>query len=291
MRKFYLTNALGDNYYLTDKNINSFLNRPDGLGFARTIATQRLGNSELLTSSSYNMPQPNGEILFFDADKSYQSYYDFIKFLSYRPIRFNYIPDNSIEPYYIECEIVTLGKSEISPNDSVLHCPIAIYGKSMWRTSNQYTMVLLNEAVDDGKFYNLVRPYNYSGSSLSDIEFNNNGTLPAGFVIEIEGAIQNPQLSAYDENGVRYGVMKLNGNFDYLRVNTNDTEQEIYLEKDGSVLANPTAYQDLSVADGVSIVTFFKLKTGKSKLVLTGGNIDTFDGTVTLRWNNEFISV
>lgn len=291
MRKFYFTNALGERYLLTDKNFKSFLNTPQGLGFSKSIGTQRLGDSELVTSSYYNMPQPNGEVLFYDKNREYQSYFDFIKFLSYAPIKFHYIPSNAIEPYYIDCEVIQLDKSEISYEDGVMHCPIVIYGTSLWKTSNQQSMTLTNEIVGEGKLYDLVRPYNYAGSSLANIEFNNNGTLPTGFIIEIDGAIQNPQLSAYDVNNNRYGILKLNGTYDYVRVNTNDKEQEIYLENNGSVIANPTSYQDLSVADGQSVLTFFKLRVGQSKLVFTGGNIETFDGTVTFRWNNEFISV
>lgn len=291
MRKFYFTNALGKEYQLTDKNFKSFLNTPAGLGFSKSIATQRLGASELVTSSFYNMPQPTGEIIFYDKDREYQSYFDFVKFLSFEPIKFNYIPSNAVEPYYIDCEVITLEKSEISYEDSVMHCPISIYGTSMWRTSNQYSMTLQNEVTDIGKYYPLSRPYSYSGNSLDEIEFNNNGTLACPFIFEINGSVQNPQLTAYNQNGDRYGILKLNGTYDFVRVNTDDKKQEIYLENSGSVVANPTSYQDLSIADGIARITFFKFNVGKSKLVFTCGNIDSFDGEITFKWNNEFISV
>lgn len=290
VRKFYFENGLGDKYELTNKTFKTFLYKPKGLGFTKSIATQRLGDSELLVNETYDTPKPNGEILFYDTGKEYQSYFDFIKFISYEPLKFGYIPTNSIEPYYIDCQVVQLEKTEID-DDGVMHCPIVIYGLSMWKTAKQYEMTLRNTFDTDGKHYPLVRPYHYANSTLANIDFNNNGTLPTGFIIEVDGEVQNMQLTAYDEKFNKVGVAKINGTFDYIRINTNDTEQEIELQIDGSVVANPTAYQDLSIADGKAVMTFFKLPVGKSKLVFTCGNIETFDGTVKFKWNNKFISV
>lgn len=290
-RKFYLKNGLGNQYELSDRNFKHFLNVPQGLGFAKNISTLRLGDSEQVISSNYNMPQPSGEMLFYDVGSQYQDYFEFVNFLSFEPIYLYYIPQNTIEPYFIKCEVVELQKSEIYYEDRIMHCPIAFYGTTMWLKARENTLSLSNVMIEDGKYYDLVRPYNYGGSALANITIDNDGQLPSGFILEIDGEVQNPQLSAYDTNGNMYGIMKFNGTYDYVRINTNDNEQEIYLERNGSVIANPTSYQDLSIADGKATLTFFKLIVGQSKLVFNSGNIDTFDGEVVLRWNSEFISI
>lgn len=291
MRKFELENGLGQKYQLTNKNIKTFLNQPNGLGTSQTLESIRLGNVQKVTSSIYSTPVINGEMLFYNKGSQYQDYFDFVKFISYKPIKLFYTPSNSIEPYYIECELSLLEKSEISYEDSVMHCPITLLGTTMWRKANETQLVLTNQEVGKGKYYDLERPYAYAGTTLENIEIYNNGTLPNGFKVEIVGDVQNPQITAFDENGDKYGVIKLLGTYDYVRVNTNDEEQEIYLENEGSVIANPTSYQDLSIADGVAVMTFFKFKVGKTNLVFTSGNVDTFDGQVIFTWSNEFMSV
>lgn len=291
VRKFKISNGLGQEYELTSKNYKAYLNTPNGLGFSKQLSTIRIGDELLVNSSRFEMAQPTGELLFKDRNTAYQDYADFIKFISYKPLILYYTPSNVVTPYYVECDILSLEKSEISPDDKMLHCPIVIIAKTMWQQTSENEVITTNTIAPDGKHYPLVRPYHYAGSSLTDIEIDNQGTLDSGFKLEINGYCENPQINAFDENGNKYGVVKILGNYDYVRVNTNDTKQEIYLEYEGSTIANPTAYQDLTIADGNAIMTFFKLKVGISKLVFSCGNFATFDGEVRIAWENSYYTV
>lgn len=299
VRKFYFENSLGEKYYLTDENFKTFLNEPKGLGVSKSISTERFGTNKKVTSASYDIPQPSGELIFYDTDRAYQDYFDFIRFISYEPIRFYQIPANVVSPYYIDCEITRVEKSEISHDDGFLHCPIMIEGTSMWKTSDQFSITLQNEVSGMGKYYPLSYPYSYESHSMQDLTFFNNGTLPTGFILEVDGSteqpyglITNPILDAYDMANNKYGAMKLLGTFSYVRVNTNDNEQEIYLEdSQGAAVSNPVSCQDLSIVDGKTLITFYKLKVGQSKLSFNASNIQQFTGTVSIRWNNEFVTV
>lgn len=290
VRQFYLENSLGKKYQLTNKNFKQFLSEPEGLGFVKSLTTLRLGDDELITNEQYSMPSISGNILFYDkVEKAYQDYLDFISFVRYTPLKLYYLPPNLLFPYYIECSMVQLDKGEYSTS-GYLSCPISIYGNTLWQNSQESSLEVNNSESDDGKYYDLVRPYHYSGFSLNSIVINNIGDIPVGFILEIVGDVTNPRLTA-TQDGVAYGILKLNGNFDYVQINSNDLNEAIYLEKDGTVVTNPLSYQDLSIADGVASVTFFKLKVGTSYLSFSCDKLSAFTGKINFRWKDKRISI
>lgn len=297
VRMFWLENSLGEIYKFTDGNSKIFLSSPQGFGFSKNIQTLRLGDSEYVTSESYNMPSPQGELFFYDRlNKGYQDYDYFIKFITNEPLRFYYQPPNTLFPYYIDCKIIQLDKSEYD-SDGVMRCPIVFAGTSMWLNSGQTVMDISNIQEDDGKYYSLERPYHYSGQLMNNIVVNVLGNLPAEFEFEVYGEVTNPILTATKES-VTYGILKLDGTFNSndqtkpsVYVNSNDIEEDIVLRSGDSVLSNPTSYQDLSIANGTANLTFFKLLPGKSVLSFSCSDINTFDGFIRIKWKDKRVSV
>lgn len=290
IRQFYIENSLGNKYYLTNKNFKHFLNEPEGLGFSKSLTTLRLGDDELITDEQYSLPSVSGSILFYDTlEKAYQDYYEFINFIRYSPLKLYYQPPNLLSPYYIECSLVQVDKSEYSTS-GYLSCAVSFYGNTLWQNSQESSLTVTNSESGDGKHYELVRPYHYSGNSLNSIEINNTGDVPVGFVFEILGSVTNPRLVA-TQNGSIYGQLKLNGTFDYIRVDSNDSTETIYLENKGTVITNPLGYQDLSIADGVASITFFKLKVGGSILSFTCDKTSSFDGNISFKWKDKRVSI
>lgn len=290
VRQFYLENSLGNRYELTNKNFKQFLNEPNGLGFVKNLTVLRLGNDELITDEQFSMPSISGEVLFYDnLENAYQDYLEFINFIRYTPIKLYYLPPNLLFPYYIECSITQVDKSEYQ-REGYLSCPITFYGYTLWQNSQESSLTVTNSESSDGKYYELVRPYHYSGNSLNSIRINNNGDVPIGFEFEIEGSVTNPRLTAI-YNDVIYGLLKLNGTFDVVKVNSNDIEESIYLENNGSVVTNPLSYQDLSIADGVASITFFKLKVGESRLSFTCDKPSSFEGNINFKWKDKRVSI
>lgn len=290
IRQFYIENSLGNKYYLTNKNFKHFLNEPNGLGFTKNLTVLRLGNDELITDEQFSMPSISGTILFYDdVGKAYQNYLEFINFIKYAPIKLYYLPPNLLFPYYIECRITQVDKSEYTKN-GYLSCPITFYGYTLWQNSQESTLTVGNSESKDGKYYELIRPYHYSGNSLNSIKINNIGDVPVGFVFEVVGNVTNPRLIA-TQDGVAYGQLKLNGTFDYIRVDSNDLTESIYLENNGTVITNPLSYQDLSIADGVGNITFFKLKIGESKLSFSCDKVSSFEGNINFKWKDKKVSI
>lgn len=287
-RKFWLENGLGQLYQLTDRNFKRFLNAPNGLGFIKDISVIQLGNREVITGTNYQMVNPQGELVFHgDNNDIYQGYFDYINFIKYQPIKFHYLPVNTLYDYYCEGTVAQTDKAEIG-TDNVLRCPFYFKPTTHWLTANANVVEIASGTSGTGKSYPMSYPYHYSGTTLSDISLTNQGTLPTGFMLEINGETTNPQWSV-SQGGLQYGIGKINGTYDYVRINSTDGEESIYLERNGSVIANAPSYQDLSIADGTSLITFVKLRVGESKLNLSLGN--GFDGFARIQWRDQFVSV
>lgn len=287
-RKLWLKNNKGDTFTFTEKNSKVFLNNPNGFGFGKTLTTYNLGNVSKVIGKEINFQTIDGSLLFYNKrEQAYQDYFNFVKFISYEPIRLYYLPPNTLNPYYCDCEIINAQKGEYSLS-GYLEIPLSIQMTSHWQDAEETIKEYDNTSVGEGKYYDLERPYYYNASNLDDIVLDNNGNDEVGIIVEIIGEVSNPQWTI-SQNDEVYGSAKINGTYDYVKVNSRDGEQEIYLERNGSAIVNPASYQDLSISGGV--LTFIKLKTGQSKLNFTSGNISTFSGKVRIHLKNSYISV
>lgn len=284
-RKFYLENSLGDKCYLADKQFKQFLGDVQGLGYSVVATTITVGNKEIVADEQTQPSDVSGVIYFFnEVGKAYQDYDDFISFIRHAPLKLYYLPPNKLFPYYAEGLIVQIDKGEYSTS-GYLPSNFVFHRTTFWQNSQESVYEISNVESKDGKYYDLERPYHYSGNSLNQIIINNQGDMPVGFEFEIIGNVTNPRLTAI-QNGVTYGLLKLDGTFDYVKVDSDDERQYIYLEQDGSIVANPGSYQDLSIKDGVANVTFFKLAVGESKLAFSCDKLSTFDGKLRFKWKD-----
>lgn len=293
-RKLWIINSLGNKYDLTDDNSKGFLNTPNGFGFNRVYSSQQIGNSEIVISQQFQLTDISGELLFYNGDNGnkYQAYQDFIQFVKYKPLELHYQTPNELDSYYSEVLFTQVDKSEVS-EDGILRLNVVFHRLTQWLTDKDYTIKLTNTPIDDGKYYELVRPYHYAGTNLSNTPITNNGTDDIGFIITIEGGtngVQNPTFSLTQE-GDTYGICKINGTYDYVQINSVENVEDMYLERNGATITNPEQYQDFTIANGSSYITWCKLRVGTSIFNFTCGNIDTFDGTITISFKNSFVSV
>lgn len=298
-RKFWLINAKGERYDLTDKDVNhTFFNIPEGLGFQRKYTSERIGNSEIILSQEFSFLDVTGEIVFFNVNNSliYQDYQAFISFISFTPLELHYQTANVLEPdaFYCKVIITTLDKSEISYEDNIMRCPITFHRLSQWFTDADKVYVLQKEEITNGKQYNLIRNYHYAGSILTGVPIYNDGTDDVGFVFQIDGRVKNPRFYLA-QNGEIYGEAGVTGTNPYgcVIINSIDDEESIYLETtSGAVVANPKQYQDFALADGQTYLTWCKLKVGESIFSFSDQTQNPdFDGTITIRFKRSYISV
>lgn len=289
-RIFYLQNAKGERFELTNVNFKQFFNNPSGLGFTKTYSSMRLGNVDTITSELFNLPIITGAIIFYHSSTAsiYESYKKLIAFLNEGKIFLYYQTPNVSAPYYAEVNCIQVDKSEVGETDGILSCNVQFKMLEFWKTSIEREITVTTE-FETGKKYPLKRPYYYGGNSLTNITVYNEGTMETPIEIEVNGECNTPQINFY-QNGEQYGAIKLDGEFDYVRINSKDDEEAIELMHQGSMLANPLSYQDLSVGNPNQIyVTFVKLKQGTSNIVISFSS--SFDGEVKLRWSDSYVSV
>lgn len=284
VRSFWLVNAKGEQYDLLNKN--HFLYLPQGLGWQKTYTSTKLGNSEQITDESFKMVDVSGELLFngISNEYKYQSYDDFIDFAKFKPLELHYKTPNKVYGYYADIVITSIEKSEIS-EDGLLHCPITIHRNTQWKNDNVVKLAFTKQTSTGGKYYNYFYDYHYGTSNLGNMQpIVNNGTEDCPIQFEIVGLVQNPLFTLF-QNDVPYATIKLSGTFSYVRINSNELEESIYLEdENGTPYVNPMNFQDFAGRDNETYFTFIKLKVGDNVGTFTCGNIDTFTGTIKLTY-------
>ena len=287
VREFWLTNSVGDKWSLNQEK--TFANNPSGLGYGVDISVAKLGDTNVITSESYNLPSYQSELVLLEnRENAYKTYGEFVRFLSKRPILFHYRPPHTNESYRCACRVTQLAKTEYSVK-GYMSCPINIYRQSMWYGDTE-NVTDATKTQDQGKQYPLSRPYRYGTLSTQNIRLYNDGMADAPTVIEIVGACTDPLFNLYDANGNKYGACKISGTYDYVSINSDDIDEGITLERSGSSIPNAVNYQDLTVGDPQNTyVTFVKLKPGNSTLVFTLDN--AFSGYVRIRWRNAYVTV
>lgn len=290
-RKHWLVNALGETYDLTNPLTTVFFNEPQGFGFEREFSSIQVGNSELVTSQSFVLTDINGELVFYSEDNSrvYEMYQQFIQFAKYKPLEFHYQTPNLLKSYYCDVLFTLADKTEIG-QDGMMRVPVTFHRLTEWLDDEDYSITLYNVLTNDGKHYNLQRDYHYAGTGLSNTVINNNGTDDVGFIITVNGSVQNPQFTL-SQYGQVYGVCKITGTYDFVQLNSVERNESIYLELNGSAISNPEQYQDFTVRNGSAYLTWCKFKTGQTTFTFTSGNIATFAGSVTISFKNSYVSV
>lgn len=287
VREFWLTNA--NNVKWSLNQAKTFAHEPEGLGYGIDITTVRLGNSSLITNESINLPSFTSEVVLLGGRISaYQNYREFINFLAQKPITLHYLPPNTNESYHCACRVVSLTKTEYL-TDNYMSCPITIFRQSMWFDDQEHVIDAYNTQ-ELGKQYPLQRPYHYGIVSTQNIVVYNDGMVDAPMKIEIFGECTDPMFSLYDSQNVKYGAAKIIGTYDYVMIDSDDVDEGIALERNGSTIPNAVNYQDLTVGDPREVyVTFLKLKAGSSTLVFSLDN--SFSGYVRITWRNSYVTV
>ena len=290
-RKFWLANSLGEVFDLSNIGKSFSLVDPEGFGFKRNYSTQTVGNAEITVSQELKLTDIKGDLLFYSNDNGskYEDYRVFIGFVKHKPLEFHYQTPNDLISYHCDVLLVQAEKTEIS-KDKILHVPVTFHRLTEWLTDEDTVFNLNNDPIGEGKYHDLVYDYHYAGTNLQGTTLTNNGTDDVGFVLEVFGEVQNMQFTL-SQGGEVYGICKINGTYDYVMIDSVERTETIYLERNGSVITNPEQYQDFTIANGQSYLTWTKLRVGQSTFAFTSGNIDSFSGTVKISFKTSYATV
>lgn len=287
VREFWLKN--GNNEVLSLMQKNSFFHNPNGLGFELNLATESIGDVRVIKEVSNNFVPITGEIKFFGTQKRiYDSYEEFAHFISVKPLFFYYQSTSFSRPVTCEVLVTSLQKGEIG-EDHVLTCPITFERLTHWLDDDYSTLKLKRKVEKGGKNFPLSRPYKYVPLDTSNVRVENTGNKEAPMIVEIIGAVKNPQFSVYTQGGKLYGICKILGDYDYVRISSEDDKEELALSKGGVPVALPLNFQDFSVANGEAQLTFIKLQVGVSFINFELG--ENFSGVVNLSWRKIYATI
>ena len=198
MRKFKLHNSLSQ---VMDLNVlTSFLNEPQGLGFKTNNSYISIGTQYIQTLKEHRQAEPSGKVKF----NTYAEYFNFIKFIQYRPLRLEYIPDTT--SYFLECNVKEVRKSEKLTESGWLQAEITFEALGQWYKQTSWSS---STEFDNDKTYVYKYPFVYSASNINQFIYNSNSVIDSPCDIVIFGPCENPRWEQ-KVNGVVTATGKIN---------------------------------------------------------------------------------
>ena len=236
VREFKLVNEKGQEYSLMNAEKYCFLAEPSGLGFARTIEYEQLGNAFIESISKIQQEPITGNVLF----KSYDNYNALVNFIaSSEKIKFAYkIPfQNGAKEYFKDIKIQSLSKTQKQINGLISET-INIDCLSLWYQEKNIIFDMSSQE-DEMRWnfkWDTSRFVEYNNRSL---EYVNNGHVEAPVEIEINGPVTNPRLELYIEGELYQTVPITTKIAKYEKLLYGTKENKFYIEKvntDGTVV-------------------------------------------------------
>lgn len=287
-RVFYLKNSNNEVYDLLGQfSPDSWLYKPQGLGFEKSIDTVTVLNRKIITKVENQFPDISGTVLF----KTYTEYSNFEEYVSRSQINSDLNdPNNYLKLYYetqdnvnkigyYKVYINLLEKSE-KDLDGLLICNI-----NFQRLSNY----LMDEVVTTSNELNLQNnptfplgvgtPFIRFGSGFSSVitfEINNTSYIDIPVKFEIDGGFNDPTFENLT-NGIKGGYF-INATTGSLIVEANTPQ---YIKNGGVSVAQQ---QDMTK------INFLILSPGNNTIKFDLGQTNIF-GAVTIFYTKERLSV
>ena len=184
MREFYLVNQNGESYYFSYRN-NTLATDITGLGFDKDIVYLKYDTEYKKAKENTPLGSINMKLIFLEGYKGYASFLKYLK----RSKELNlYYKSDDLK--FCNIEIKSLSKEELVAG--TIQSSIHIDRLSLWQKQKLYNMNI--EKFDDNKSYPFKYPYTYSQSNRGTLTVSNEGSEKASLRIEIEGAVNNPEL-------------------------------------------------------------------------------------------------
>lgn len=190
VREFKLVNEKGQEYSLMDIENHALLTEPSGLGYSYSTEYEQLGNTFITNLRKIEQGQVAGQVNFLKYD-NYKALVDFIE--QSEQLRISYIIpyENGQKEYFKDIQIQSLSKSEIQPN-GVLSESIVFDALSLWYSENTFTHDMSRQA---GELrWDFMWNARFGDYSARDVDFINDGHIPAPIEVSIDGEVINPKI-------------------------------------------------------------------------------------------------
>lgn len=256
MRQFKLINSTGAEFNLM--RLDAFFNSPDGLGFSMDNSYANIGTVYEITEEKSSQKAVTGEMIF----KGYRQYKEFIKFISYKPLKLAYKPLD--EWAYLKCTVTRLDKSEISSSTNLLTCAIDFTALSKWYIPRR-AMTSDGDSTNIKK-YTYRYGYTYVETASGEFRIINEGTEECPSILTLFGNCVNPNwvLSQNGKTLIKNGLNVEIPSNHKLIINSNDNEREI-----AEYTLDGTLYRNLYQKIDFDNKAFIVIPIGESMLRVT----------------------
>ena len=200
VREFCLMNKKGQEFSLMDIDNYCLLTSPKGLGLDIDNSYEQLNNTFIINLSKLKQGNISGVVNFKNYN-NYKALIDFIAFAESLYIRYS-VPysDGSIKTYYRDIAINSISKTDIDKDTGVLSESISIDCLSLWYQKNQVIYQINSE--DDEIRWDFKWDSRFAAYDVRNLQFINQGHVPASIEVEIDGALANPSIELYVEGNL-----------------------------------------------------------------------------------------
>ena len=235
IRKIYLENPSGNRFYF-DYRSGCLIHQVTGLGFSQEMTYLKYDTFYDRVAQTQGLTEIQATITFLKGYPAYTEFMNYLK-LGEKELKLYYEADDSA---FCFVDIKSISKQELIAG--TLQSQIVFQKLSLWLKSQMYTVNVNEDSV--GKVYPYSYPYRYSAFFEGRIQIINRGVRKAPLLIEIFGAVNDPEIIIRKSNNIitmlRLFHNQLNGeihisaipNKQYIRQKDNGEVISIYGSQD-----------------------------------------------------------
>jgi len=194
VREFSLLNEKNQKFSFMDIYNYCLLTEPSGLGVSVDIDYAQLGNVFVTNTKKIAQGQIGGTVNFINYD-NYKNLVDFIARSERLKLLYSIPFEGGTRSYYRDVNVASLGKTELGNTTGILSEPIVFDCLSLWyepKTIRYQMEKGTNQIIWDFEWNSRWIAFN-----TSNIDFTNDGHVPAAIQLEIPGEVVNPELELY----------------------------------------------------------------------------------------------
>ena len=198
---FTLTNALGQNYDLSDIN-NTALLQPNGFGFDDVTEYENLGELFVPLTEKFDQQVISGTLFF--GTRPFEKYLEFTKFCQHSPLSLTY--DMGVAKFQIPVRLSSIDKGTTGML-GYLECPVEFTA-----LARMYKTVIANNtgSAGGGKIYDYEYDYMYGDFVADTITIDSDSVTSSPCRISIFGPCTQPRWIHYVD-GVQVATGYYNG--------------------------------------------------------------------------------
>lgn len=255
MRTYTLVNADGQTWDLTEAD-RTFFYDGAGLGFERETQYRRIVSRFAPVMDELSQQDITGTVK-FNRRGALQNYYDFVRFISNKPLVLHYNP--GIGTFYRRGSVVSVEKTDSA--EGALRALITFRCTTPWiRDVSVYN----NSETQEGKTYDYTYDYIYGDFAQQTVVINSDSFSACPARLIIYGAAESPSWRHY-VNGELYETGKINATIEAGRILVVDNTRIPYrieqLDEVGNLVSDLYQQSDFStgrfihIMHGVNMIT------------------------------------